>query len=138
MASTKYNTQRVNARKSFFDRLIEKHESRCHFCGEHVKRMRDPDVLETDRPKGTLLYCHDGKTYLGGIATIEHIVPLAKGGGNGIENMVLCCQNCNHERNVENGLIERQEQLQSGEGGFYSVAGRVRVSPSAADGSEGG
>jgi len=31
--------------------------------------------------------------------TIDHVVPLSKGGSNKLENLVLCCNRCNHKKN---------------------------------------
>lgn len=33
-------------------------------------------------------------------ATIEHIVPRARGGGEALENLALACARCNHEKGV--------------------------------------
>lgn len=31
--------------------------------------------------------------------TVDHIVPLTKGGGHDISNLVVCCESCNHSKN---------------------------------------
>ena len=31
-------------------------------------------------------------------ATIDHVIPLSKGGTNGGDNLVLACETCNHDR----------------------------------------
>jgi 5-methylcytosine-specific restriction endonuclease McrA len=31
--------------------------------------------------------------------TIDHVVPLSKGGSNKLENLVLCCNKCNRKKN---------------------------------------
>jgi 5-methylcytosine-specific restriction endonuclease McrA len=31
--------------------------------------------------------------------TLEHIVPLSRGGGNGLSNLVLACKTCNYDQN---------------------------------------
>lgn len=35
-------------------------------------------------------YCGKGKP-----STIDHVKPISKGGGNEIDNLVLCCKSCN-------------------------------------------
>lgn len=41
------------------------------------------------------------------LATIDHIIPLSKGGTNGMDNFVLACKDCNHNR--RNDMPERTE-----------------------------
>ncbi len=33
-----------------------------------------------------------------GMATIDHKIPLSRGGSNRLENLVLCCEKCNVEK----------------------------------------
>lgn len=40
-------------------------------------------------------------------ATLDHMIPLAKGGTNGMDNFVLACEGCNHDRG--NAMPERTE-----------------------------
>lgn len=35
-------------------------------------------------------------------ATVDHIVPISKGGNNTQVNMLVCCKDCNHERGNDN------------------------------------
>jgi 5-methylcytosine-specific restriction endonuclease McrA len=35
------------------------------------------------------------------LLTIDHIVPIAKGGKNGLYNLQVCCNKCNHEKGCE-------------------------------------
>lgn len=58
------------ARASITERMVyDKYNGRCYLCGEKVT-FND--------------------------FTIDHILPLAKGGINDIENMACCCKKCNH------------------------------------------
>lgn len=44
-------------------------------------------------------YCYWCKKPLDStLATLDHLIPLSKGGTNGIDNFVLACENCNQER----------------------------------------
>jgi 5-methylcytosine-specific restriction endonuclease McrA len=45
---------------------------KCHWCGEPFRTMKD--------------------------ATLEHIIPLARGGSHGEDNLTLACWKCNNER----------------------------------------
>lgn len=42
------------------------------------------------------------------LATIEHIVPLSKGGANSRENRRLACRKCNQERGNDTTYFERK------------------------------
>ena len=37
-----------------------------------------------------------------GIKTIDHKIPVIKGGTNNKENLVLCCKHCNSQKNNKN------------------------------------
>lgn len=57
--------------------LVRKHGGRCYLCGETVN-IGDP---------GSPRY-----------ATIDHVIPLSKGGRDHIENCALACATCNQEK----------------------------------------
>ena len=43
--------------------------------------------------------CYWCKAYLThDTSTVDHFIPLAKGGSNGMDNLVLACASCNHDR----------------------------------------
>ncbi len=46
--------------------------------------------------QGQCYYC--GKKYLPTDLTMDHIVPLARGGKSTKSNVVPCCKNCNNEK----------------------------------------
>lgn len=56
------------------------------FTRDDVKRL-----LEKQRFK--CVYC--GGDISGGLHTIEHVIPLSRGGSNGLENIALACRSCN-------------------------------------------
>ena len=69
----------------------------------HVKRERNkarelrktPYFQELFR-KGVCYYC--GGKFAPGELTLDHIVPVARGGRSTRGNMVVCCRSCNQEK----------------------------------------
>lgn len=64
----------------------------CHYCG-----------IRLDPQAKTLPYVRDEHRYFGldrcglpvDFVQVDHIVPVARGGGHEIDNLVLCCPYCN-------------------------------------------
>jgi hypothetical protein len=56
----------------------------CFYCGVKLRRPKPP----TTRPKGYALPASQ--------RTIEHVVPISRGGQNVEDNRVHCCRICNH------------------------------------------
>jgi 5-methylcytosine-specific restriction endonuclease McrA len=51
---------------------------------------------------GVTMAVNNGQTEVEShVYSIEHVVPLSKGGENTIENMTICCRKCNFESNVK-------------------------------------
>jgi len=46
---------------------------------------------------------------LAGSATIEHIVPRARGGSDAIENLALACASCNHEKGRRHDALRKPD-----------------------------
>lgn len=61
-------------------RLIERGGSKCHYCRRPLKIRQE---LADPRPDD---------------ATIDHKIPRSKGGSNAMENLLLACRKCNHEK----------------------------------------
>jgi len=57
--------------------LLKKHEGRCHLCGQQV------ELSDETSPR---------------YATIDHIVPLSKGGRDTLDNLALACVACNRAK----------------------------------------
>jgi len=55
-------------------KLYENNDGRCWYCG----RQFGKDVWRE----------------------IDHVIPVSRGGANVIENMVVCCQNCNARKST--------------------------------------
>lgn len=62
----------VTWRRRVIPVLIQQHDSKCFYCGKHVV---------------------DGENL-----TVDHVVPKSKGGGNGQDNLLLACFDCNNMR----------------------------------------
>jgi hypothetical protein len=53
---------------------------------------------------GVTMTINNGQTEIeSSVYSIEHIIPMSKGGKNNIENIILCCRKCNHDNNEKNG-----------------------------------
>lgn len=73
-------------RQQLIEQLIAEDGERCRYCKVRVRK----NWMETERHE------HD--------ATVDHIVPKAKGGSNKRENLALACRRCNNakgDRSVE-------------------------------------
>ena len=57
--------------------LIAKHAGRCYLCGEAV------EIGDETSPR---------------YATLDHVVPLSKGGADSIANLALACLECNQRK----------------------------------------
>jgi 5-methylcytosine-specific restriction endonuclease McrA len=95
--------KRNKNQKKFLIRLIQKHGSKCRFCGERVVRVSSiPESNRVSVKDGLLTYMDNfSRAKTKKIATVEHVVRLADGGTNSIKNLVVACVECNSRRNEE-------------------------------------
>jgi 5-methylcytosine-specific restriction endonuclease McrA len=58
-------------------------------------------VAQYERQRGKCYWCHDavGETY-----HVDHVMPLALGGSNGPENLVVACPRCNQSKNAKHPM----------------------------------
>lgn len=88
LASEHAHRRRVTVRLVQKDRgitvaaLVKKHGSRCHYCG--IAMTFEPAV---------------GHAYIPTKATIEHLLPLSRGGSHTWDNVRACCWQCNVRKN---------------------------------------
>jgi 5-methylcytosine-specific restriction endonuclease McrA len=75
----------INADKQHLDR--EKRKAR---------EMRNSNWWKTIIAKGVCHYC--GKSISPSDLTMDHIVPISRGGKSTKGNIVPCCKNCNNEK----------------------------------------
>ncbi len=69
-----------------------------HVAREKAKarEMRNSQWWKNLIAKGSCHYC--GKSFSAGDLTMDHIVPLSRGGKSTKGNIVPCCKNCNSEK----------------------------------------
>lgn len=73
----------------------------------YMKKRRDSlIVLQNNR----CAYC--GKWMPIGTATIDHIIPKSKNGTNSLDNLVVCCYDCNLEKNNDY-IVDRLDLIKT-------------------------
>ena len=85
-------------RRDIMDDWIEINRDEAHIKRERAKarEMRNSPYFKDLLAKGICYYCKEKfpRTEL----TIDHIVPVARGGRSTRGNMVVCCRKCNMEK----------------------------------------
>lgn len=51
-----------------------------------------------ERAKGCCEYCQSQEQYSPDPFSVEHIIPLSKGGANDMDNLAFACQGCNNRK----------------------------------------
>ena len=80
------------------DDWIEINKDDAHVKRERAKarELRKTAYFQELFRKGICYYCHE--KFLASELTLDHIVPLARGGRSTRGNMVVCCRSCNQEK----------------------------------------
>ena len=60
---------------------------------DKARKLRQSRWWQQKLAAGTCYYC--GKVFKPGDLTMDHIVPLARGGRSTKDNLVACCKECN-------------------------------------------
>ena len=81
----------------------------CLWCGVDIKPLSEiPEEERLDQPKPNMLYWKQGNRIMRTArATIDHIIPLWRGGTNDRDNLAPSCWTCNMKR----GRKDEQEML---------------------------
>jgi len=61
-----------------------------------AREIRKTEWWKRKLAKGTCHYC--GKRFPAGVLTMDHIVPLSRGGRSTKGNLVPCCKDCNTQK----------------------------------------
>ena len=62
------------------------------------KRRRHVESILKSKFNGVAICCYCGKVIEREAVTLDHIVPVSKGGTDRIGNMALCCATCNNKK----------------------------------------
>lgn len=63
---------------------------------EKARKLRDSAWWKRKRGSGVCYYC--GKKFPPTDLTMDHLIPLARGGSSTKENLVPCCKDCNNKK----------------------------------------
>lgn len=74
----------------FGEVLSRRDGKKCHYCGR--------EVLSSDEIPNFSVLAYTKGMYPKNLATVDHVIPLSKGGANDLENMVVCCRECNTKK----------------------------------------
>lgn len=88
---------------SEYKRLFNRKVARVHYRNSvRARRHGVVNTLTVDQVRDILLgdHCHYCGTWLFGFygKTLDHMVPMSRGGDNSVFNVVLCCDYCNHDK----------------------------------------
>lgn len=91
-------------RNLWLARLMAESGSVCHWCRRPIVRVKDLKRWKLE----VVLDSHFDVTWRNSEgtstcskATLDHVVPLARGGARTRENLVPACARCNHNRNAK-------------------------------------
>jgi len=77
--------------------LMKKQQHHCFFCNKLIVMIRDIEIIKKNYL--TVTWKLGEQIYQTHIATVEHLIPLHRGGTNVLGNIVASCAECNFERN---------------------------------------
>ena len=113
-ASDRWHAEHPDRAKAATDAWREAHPDRHRAnsrAGTNRRRARERDAVGTytaadvlaqhDRQKGRCFWCHEEA---GSVYHVDHVTPLALGGSNGPENIVITCPTCNLSKNAKHPM----------------------------------
>ena len=90
---------RKKAREKHLDRLYAEQNSLCYWCKAACALVRFVPVDTIVTINNGHIYWRDGDIqFKARIATTDHVKRIADGGTNDVDNLVMACQDCNHNR----------------------------------------
>ena len=79
---------------------------------EKARALRKTDWWRAQLQKGVCHYC--GRVVGAANLTMDHVVPVARGGRSVRSNCVPCCKECNNEKKAKTPVESILERLESG------------------------
>ena len=79
---------------------------------EKARELRKTDWWRAQLQKGVCHYC--GRNVGAANLTMDHVVPVARGGRSVRSNCVPCCKECNNEKKAKTPVESILERLESG------------------------
>ena len=79
---------------------------------EKARALRKTDWWRAQLQKGVCHYC--GRNVGAANLTMDHVVPVARGGRSVRSNCVPCCKECNNEKKAKTPVESILERLESG------------------------
>ena len=92
--------RKVRPRSRVVDRMLARHEQRCHWCNCRLVRLASlaEDQIRILGHHFVVWKTNEGKLDQALIASVDHLLPRSRGGHNGQENLVPACKFCNEAR----------------------------------------
>lgn len=78
---------------------------------EKARKLRKSHWWKNEIAKGTCYYCQ--KKFKPGELTMDHIVPIARGGKSIKSNIVPCCKACNSDKKMQTPVDQILKQLEA-------------------------
>lgn len=82
--------------------VIERHGSECYYCGAplvSIQTLRRSQVVKVSGRH--VWWTNNGFVRQDLFLTLDHVIPIAEGGSNELNNLVPACSKCNNARNKE-------------------------------------
>lgn len=96
-----YSKYRKRGSSRFLNAVWAQHDGICQRCGcptQTISRVQAWGGWEIFRPFGVVV---SPGGFAFGIATVQHVVPLCRGGTDTRDNVTLYCERCNLDDNAE-------------------------------------
>jgi 5-methylcytosine-specific restriction endonuclease McrA len=97
------------------DEWIEINKDDKHVAREKrkAKELRQSQWWKNELAKGRCHYC--GKTFSSDALTMDHVLPIARGGKSAKGNVVPCCKQCNNDKKYLTPAEIILKKLENGE-----------------------